>query len=345
VTLAALLILTAAVTLLCMVLTWWLSRPGAALRILDRPNERSLHTSPIPRTGGVAILTAGCVGLLVAHLIWGLERPVAWIAAGTLALGAISFVEDRNGVARRYRLLVHVAAACLLPLAGVGLDRLELGTWALSLPPILGWVLTLAGAVWMTNLYNFMDGMDGFAAGMTLIGFATLALLGWRGGSPGFTAVAAVVSAGAAGFLVWNFPPARIFMGDTGSAPLGYLAAGLSLWGSREGLFPLWAAVLLFSPFIVDATVTLLRRALHRERIWEAHRSHYYQRLVRAGWGHRKTVLRAYLLMLACAAGALEGGRMTPWEQLWLLGSWGLIYLLLAYRSELLIREARDSRL
>jgi UDP-N-acetylmuramyl pentapeptide phosphotransferase/UDP-N-acetylglucosamine-1-phosphate transferase len=126
--------------------------------------------------------------------------------------------------------------------------------------------------------------------------------------------------------LVHNFPPAKIFLGDTGSTTLGFLAAACSLWGAKDGLFPFWVALLVFSPFIVDATVTLLRRLLRGEKVWEAHRSHYYQRLVLLGWGHRRTVLTEYALMLACAGSALLAVRLPPVGQISLAMAWGLIY-------------------
>jgi UDP-N-acetylmuramyl pentapeptide phosphotransferase/UDP-N-acetylglucosamine-1-phosphate transferase len=190
--------------------------------------------------------------------------------------------------------------------------------------------LALTGlyVVWSINLYNFMDGMDGFAGGMAVFGFGALAVLGWQGGDPTFAAAAAITAAAAGGFLTSNFPPARIFLGDTGSSTLGLLAAGLSLLGVQRGLFPLWVAWLAFSPFIVDATWTLLRRLGRGERLWEAHRSHHYQRLVLAGWGHRKTLLRSYVLMAACAATAVAAARMPPAEQTWLVVQWAAIYLL-----------------
>jgi UDP-N-acetylmuramyl pentapeptide phosphotransferase/UDP-N-acetylglucosamine-1-phosphate transferase len=181
----------------------------------------------------------------------------------------------------------------------------------------------------MINLYNFMDGMDGFAGGMTLIGFSTLAWLGRADAT--FTDVCLIVAAASAGFLIHNFPPAKIFMGDTGSTALGFLTAACTLWGSKANLFPLWIAILVFSPFIVDATVTLLRRLLRGEKVWQAHRSHYYQRLVLLGWGHRKTVLAEYVLMLACAGSAVLAMELPPAGQTWLLVIWVFIYSLLIW--------------
>jgi len=193
-------------------------------------------------------------------------------------------------------------------------------------PVGVGLVLTVLYVVWVTNLYNFMDGMDGFAGGMAAFGFGTLGLLGLVSGDGYFAAICWAIAAAAGGFLIWNFPPARIFMGDTGASVLGLMAAALSLWGDRLGLFPLWIAILVFSPFIVDATVTLIRRVARRERIWEAHRSHHYQRLVRLGWGHRKTVLVEYLLMAGCSITAIVLLKASPTVQ-WLgLFAWGFVY-------------------
>jgi len=182
---------------------------------------------------------------------------------------------------------------------------------------------------WAINLYNFMDGMDGFAGGMAVIGFSTLAWLG-RVDEP-FMNVCLIVAAANAGFLIHNFPPAKIFMGDTGSTALGFLVAACSLWGSKSGLFPFWVAILVFSPFIVDATATLLRRLLRGERVWEAHRTHYYQRLVLLGWGHRRTVLAEYGLMLACAGSAVVAVHLPPAGQWVLIVGWIVIYSFLMW--------------
>ena len=184
----------------------------------------------------------------------------------------------------------------------------------------------------MINLYNFMDGMDGFAGGMAVSGFGAFAILGWMAGHDAFMAINLVISAAAAGFLIFNFPPARIFMGDIGSSVLGLLAASLSLWGARDGVFPFWIAVLVFSPFIVDATVTLIRRLLRREKIWQAHKTHYYQTLVQAGWGHRKTVLLEYAIMLGCGVTALWGVRAPEKLQAAILAGWTLFYFLFFFR-------------
>jgi len=283
---------------------FWLAR-SPRWRLLDHPNARSLHQLPIPRTGGFAVLSGlvvGSMGLALFVAEW--PQLLKILPFGLLPLAAISWLDDRQGVAAWQRLAVHGAVAISLIVAGLSIPGVGL------LPAWVTMSLTGLFVVWMINLYNFMDGMDGFAGGMAVIGFTTLAWLGRA--DVGFVAVSLIIAAASAGFLVSNFPPAQLFLGDTGSTTLGFLAAALSLWGSQADLFPFWAALWVFSPFIVDATVTLLRRLARGERIWEGHRSHYYQRLVLLGWGHRGTVLAEYALMLICAGSAVLAVQWWP---------------------------------
>jgi UDP-N-acetylmuramyl pentapeptide phosphotransferase/UDP-N-acetylglucosamine-1-phosphate transferase len=306
------------------------TRSASRLHILDHPNDRSLHQHPIPRTGGLAMLGADLTGMVLVGLaVPDTHASLAILLLGLIPLAVVSFLDDRYGMPVRWRLLVHVWASASLVFAGYAPNPLELPVFALPLPVWIISFITLLFTVWMINLYNFMDGMDGFAGGMAVIGFATLAWLGRT--DAGFVAVCLTVAAASAGFLVHNFPPAKIFLGDTGSTTLGFLAAACSLWGSKAGLFPFWVAILVFSPFIVDATVTLLRRLLRGEKVWEAHRTHYYQRLVLLGWGHRRTVLAEYVLMLACAGSALLAVRLPPVSQVALAVGWILIYGLLMW--------------
>lgn len=323
---------------------WLAAQGGSVLGRLDHPNARSLHTRPVPRTGGLGVL----LGLLSAWLVVALggagAGALGWIALAGVLVGTVAFVDDLGHLPPWTRLLVHFAAAALLVVGGLGLGRLDLPGFALGLPSMASIALTLLFAVWMTNLYNFMDGMDGFAGGMSIFGFGALAVLGWLGGAHGYAAAAFSVAMAAAGFLAVNFPPARIFLGDIGSSTLGLLAAGFSLWGAERGLFPLWTAVLAFSPFVVDATWTLLTRLVRGERVWEAHRSHHYQRLVLAGWSHRKTLLRAYLVMAAAASCAVASPRLVAEEQWMLLAAWAIIYGLIHYRVRLVERLAVSER-
>ena len=314
--------------LLAFAIAFWfgqyLVKSSSFLSIFDYPNSRSLHRQPIPRTGGLAILGGFFLGSLctsAVYFLWGA------VLVGLLPLAVVSLLDDYRSIAARWRILTHLLAAVSPLVAGLAPDRLELPGFAWLLPSWLAIVLALLFIVWMINLYNFMDGMDGFAGGMAVIGFATLAWLGRA--DPGFVAFCLTVAAASAGFLMHNFPPAKIFLGDAGSTTLGFLAAACSLWGSRIELFPFWVALLIFSPFIVDATVTLLRRLLHGEKVWEAHRSHYYQRLVLLGWGHRRTVLAEYTLMLACGGSALLAVRLPAAGQTALAIVWVWIYGLL----------------
>jgi UDP-N-acetylmuramyl pentapeptide phosphotransferase/UDP-N-acetylglucosamine-1-phosphate transferase len=323
---------------------WLAARPHSVAGLLDRPNERSLHQTPVPRSGGLAVLL-GLGSAWAAIAVLGLGAPeLAWLSAAVIPVAAVSLLDDFGHVSRRLRFAVHAGAALILILGGLAWPALAVpgAVWPMSAP--VSWVLSLLLVVWMANLYNFMDGMDGFAGGMALFGFGALALLGWQGGDLAFALSAGCVAAAACGFLVGNFPPARIFLGDVGSSALGLLAAGLSLWGTRLGLFPLWVAGLAFSPFIVDATWTLLARLARGERVWEAHRSHHYQRLVLAGWGHRKTVLRAYLLMAGAAACAVAAPRLATQEQWTLIAAWAGIYGLVHWRVDLAERTAAAGR-
>ncbi|HEX8709851.1 MAG TPA: glycosyltransferase family 4 protein [Pyrinomonadaceae bacterium] len=316
-------------------LTGRLSSPASRLRLLDHPNERSLHGAPVPRTGGLAILASLALGVLLAAG-WAYLRGAApaldarrslWIVGMLLPVAAVSLWNDWLELPAGLRLAVHgLAAAGVVLGAGLTIEQLRvpsINTWR------LGWLavpLTILCLVWMTNLYNFMDGMDGFAGGMAAVGFSFLGYLGWRGGDS-FIATLSLLTVGAtSGFLLYNRPPARIFMGDVGSTLLGFLAGALAVLGVHQGLFELWVPVLIFSPFIVDASVTLCRRLLKGERVWQAHRQHYYQRMVLLGWSHRKTVLAEYCLMLASGSSAVIYPKLSEGGRLSLLIAWLLVY-------------------
>jgi len=268
----------------------WMLGPHGLKLPLDKPNERSLHETPVPRTGGLVIMVA----VLAAAVALG----APWITlVCVLGLAVVSFVDDRSGLPARVRFLAQVVAAALW-----------LG-FALPDAPLWLQAVLLLAVVWVTNLYNFMDGMDGLAGGMAVFGFGGYALAYWAGGLTQPALFSASIALAALAFLRFNFHPARMFMGDVGSIPLGFLAAVIGVEGWRADAWPVWFPVAVFSPFIFDATVTLLRRAIRGERVWQAHRSHYYQRLVQLGWGHRNTALAEYGLMAACVAVALAAQR------------------------------------
>lgn len=322
-------------------LTFRFCSPASIFYMLDHPNDRSLHDRPVPRGGGLAILAA----LLVCGLVTVMFQPVpglVGIVLGMLVVAGVSFLDDRHSVPPFYRFVAHTVAAAVIVYGGFFIQRLEIPGAGWHWSYIVGAMFSVLFIVWMTNLYNFMDGMDGFAGGMAVIGFSVFALLGWQVGNVLFMLLSLVTAAAAGGFLLFNFPPARIFMGDVGSSTLGLLAGTFSLWGARDGIFQFWIAVLVFLPFIADSTVTLVRRFLRREKLWQAHKTHFYQQLVQAGWGHRKTVLLEYAVMLGCGISAIWGVHSAALMQIAIFVSWSLFYLLFFFWvSRLIVQNGR----
>lgn len=257
---------------------------------IDHPNERSLHLDPTPRSGGLAVI-AGIVAASAIAGIWHEKTPVAAVALAAMLAG-VSLADDRAGLPITIRLGTHLLAAGVF--AAHVTDSVAPWWWMLAA------VIAITA---ITNFYNFMDGANGLAGGMAISGFVSYGLAALPS-APGMATVCFSVAAAAAGFLCFNLR-GRIFMGDGGSVPLGFLAATIGLEGWVRGIWPVWFPLLVFAPFLVDAVVTLLRRMARGERFWLAHREHYYQRLVRSGWSHLRLVSLEYPMMLACAAGAL----------------------------------------
>lgn len=309
-------------------LAWILTRARGRWLVLDIPNDRSLHMHPTPRTGGIAMLAGGGAGAVMAwQQGYALADSATTIALLMLAL--VALVDDWRKLGPGVRLSVHVVVV-----AGFLHSN-----WPFDLPLFL-FAIILLFLVWMINLYNFMDGMDGFAAGMAIIGFGAYALLAWQAGQMELALGCAVIMAAAAGFLLLNFPPARLFMGDSGSTVLGLLAGGVILQAHIEAVLPFWLGLLVFSPFVVDASITLTTRVLRGERFWMPHKNHYYQRVVLLGWGHRRTVLAEYGLMLACSGTAITAAGMAVNAQILIIVAWSVIYAVLMR----LIRQAERSK-
>jgi Fuc2NAc and GlcNAc transferase len=258
--------------------------------ILDFPNERSSHDVPTPSGGGMGIILT-FVGLAGAFLALGgqLRVGTALALGAVLSLAIVGWVDDRTGVSVPARLLLHVAAGmALVPLAVAGMGSLA----AVALIAAF-WVFAAVSAI---NVINFMDGIDGLIGSQVLLFGVHLAVL-----SPGGTESRVwglMLAATCAGFLLWNWPPARIFMGDAGSGALGLAAVAGGLLLVRPFEVSPFVAFLPLYPLFLDAATTLARRVLRGERIWQAHRSHLYQRLANGQWGH----LRVTLLYAAAAA-------------------------------------------
>lgn len=304
----------------------WLARSRAARLALDEPNARSLHTTPVPRTGGIGLLLGVAAGWawVTPHLPW-----LFW--AALLLLIGVSLLDDVRGLSAVVRLATHLFAAMLM---------------ASALPALHESLLLFAVAVlaigWMCNLYNFMDGSDGLAGGMAVCGFLIYAVAAWLSGSVQFALLNLAVAAAAGGFLLHNFHPARIFLGDAGAVPLGFLAASFGIIGWLQHDWTWWFPLLVFSPFIVDASVTLARRLLSGARVWEAHRDHYYQRLVQMGLGHRGTALAEYTLMVTCGFVALWAVSLGEHLRLAVLTTSGIFYAGLIVVIERRWREWRQ---
>jgi UDP-N-acetylmuramyl pentapeptide phosphotransferase/UDP-N-acetylglucosamine-1-phosphate transferase len=303
-------------------------RSSWARHLIDHPNERSLHSVPTLRLGGLGV-AAGALPLVA---LAG-SAPLAAIAACAAFLAIVSLIDDVRSLPIEVRLPAHIVAAIVAVLAfaapvGGG------NSWG-----AVEGALVVVAIAWMANLFNFMDGSDGLAGGMAVIGFAAFAIAAADAGSMPLALAATAISSAALGFLLHNFPPARVFLGDSGSIPLGFLAGALGAWGALLGAWPAWFPVLVFSPFIVDATLTLMRRLIAGERIWRAHRSHCYQRLVLAGWSRRRLAVAAYALMAAVGASALAARGEGAQVQCAIILVWVAIYASLLVAVERRTRE------
>jgi UDP-N-acetylmuramyl pentapeptide phosphotransferase/UDP-N-acetylglucosamine-1-phosphate transferase len=302
-------------TFVIAVILSWLAT-GAVLRqlrrraILDRPNERSLHATPTPRGGGIAILAALLPAWCGIALFGYSDASSLAVAVAVLILAALSWRDDVRDLSPAIRLLVQALAvfAGLAFLPGAGTVFQDL------LPAWLDRVVCALLWLWFVNAFNFMDGIDGIAGteaaaigfGIALLALFHLDVVGLDTGMLGAAAAGAAL-----GFLGWNWQPAKLFMGDVGSVPLGYLLGWLLLNLAAAGY---WApALILPLYFLADASWTLLRRLARGEKIWQPHRRHFYQRAVQAGRSHQAVVLRvlaADLVLIGAALWAAEGAEL-----------------------------------
>ena len=278
-------------------MSWWatglIRRYALRKELIDVPNERSSHTQPTPRGGGLAIVLVTLCGLLTYGLLFFVEYRllILFYAFGVGLIATVSWFDDLQTLPNRVRFAVHSLAAIL---AIIGL-----GYWdELSVPLLgqvhLGWVglpITFLWIVGLTNAYNFMDGIDGIAGGQAVVAGLGWIILGRMMDLPLVAALGVLLAATSLGFLFHNWPPARIFMGDVGSAFLGFSFACLAIAGtSREPSLAI-AGVLLVWPFVFDTLFTFFRRLKNRENVFAAHRSHLYQRLVISGYSHQTVTL------------------------------------------------------
>ncbi|GAA0402987.1 glycosyltransferase family 4 protein [Pseudomonas veronii subsp. inensis] len=286
-------ILTGGISLL---LTSALRRYALAKSLIDVPNARSSHTVPTPRGGGVAIVVSFLFLLPVLAISSLLSWSFTWGLLGAGAgIAVLGFLDDHGHIAARWRLLGHFSAS----------------VWALfwigGAPPLsvmgttfdMGWVgivLVMLYLVWMLNLYNFMDGIDGLASLEAIFVCLSAALIYALMGFSALAWAPLLLSFAVAGFLYWNFPPAKIFMGDAGSGFLGVTLGIFSLQAAWASPSLIWVWVILMGVFIVDATFTLIRRLVRGDKVYEAHRSHAYQYASRKYGRHLPVTLAVALV-------------------------------------------------
>lgn len=292
-------------------------RTSVALALLDRPNHRSSHSAPTPRLGGVGLAVVLLVGLstiaMTSMATAGQARGLWVLVTIGAVVAVVSLLDDISSVTVMLRLTVHLLAGLALVMLIGSLRLIEMGPLGtIALPAVGGAAVTVLWIAWFINAFNFMDGSDGIAGVQAGIAAISWVVFGLQLDNAALQACGVVLLGSVCGFLFHNWSPARIFMGDAGSALLGFLLATVPwVLGGQAMWIP---AVLVLWPFLFDTVVTLAWRASRGERIWEAHRSHLYQRLIRGGWSHRAvaTLYGALACVGLLAALSLTGARTVP---------------------------------
>ncbi len=301
-----LLIACAVVAVLTWAATWAVLRGLIRFRVYDTPNPRSSHAEPTPRGGGLALIAVLLLSWLAAAA-WLEAAPagfsLALVAAGLLA--AVSWIDDLKRLSVTLRLAVQVGAVILGLIAMDGAGPVFQG----FLPPVLDRIAAGVLWLWFVNLFNFMDGIDGISGVEAICIVLGLVLIAWlHAWPPEAAAFPALLAAATLGFLVRNWAPAKVFLGDVGSVPLGYLLGWLLLLTAAEGQ---WAAALILPLYyLADATVTLIKRGARGAKVWQAHKEHFYQRAVQGGWSHAQVSVRVLvcnIFLIGCAALAALG--------------------------------------
>ncbi len=285
--------------------------------LLDIPNDRSSHSEPTPRGGGLVIVAVSLVGYAAIAIFFDAPFSVGYFL-GAIMIASVSWLDDLYSLPFWARLIAHITAAIILVI-DAGFWRaifVPLISVDIQLGPAVGIALTIAWVVWLVNAYNFMDGIDGIAALQSVIACVAWAVILYKLDLQGGFLFASVLACSSAGFLIHNWQPARIFMGDVGSAFIGFTLAAMPIV-SRKGtidelpVLPV-IAVLAVWFFVFDTAFTLVKRILQRERVWQAHRRHLYQRLVIAGWQHSTVSLiygsAAAILSLTVCLSVVTGG-------------------------------------
>ncbi len=295
----------AAAAALAWAATWAVLRSLVRFEVYDRPNPRSSHARPKARGGGLALIPVVLFAWIAAASWLGAAAPGFWLALAAAGLAVVSWLDDLKGLPAGLRLAVQALAVAL----GLAAMEGEGAVFQGLLPPLLDRVAAGLLWLWFVNLFNFMDGIDGLSGveasslglGLVLVGV----LAGWPDAS---VALPALLAAATLGFLVWNWAPAKLFLGDVGSVALGYLLGWLLLGAAVNGDWA--AAVILPLYYLADATITLVKRGARGAKVWRAHREHFYQRAVQGGSSHGQvaTQVLAYNAVLIVFAGAAALG-------------------------------------
>ena len=284
------LLLIALLLIVSYLLTWLIKNFSTKNRILDIPNERSSHLLPTPRGGGLAIIIAWYIGITSLFFFGEVSRNLYFALLSGILLAVISLLDDVFDIRPVIRLSVQTITVIIAFILLKGIHTVYIGDNDLF-PMIILYTITIVGMVWFINLYNFLDGIDGYASFEAItIGLALYFITG--------QSINLILIAAVSGFLIWNWPKARIFMGDVGSTQLGFVIVVLGVYFHNEHKLSIICWLILLAPFWFDATLTLYRRWRNNEKLSQAHRKHIYQRLVQSGFSHLKVDIFLSLINL-----------------------------------------------
>jgi Fuc2NAc and GlcNAc transferase len=282
------LLLASSLLLLSFALTWVIMRFSLKRNILDIPNERSSHTNPTPRGGGLAVVISWYIGITFSFFAGCLNRNLYFALLCGILLAIISLIDDLYDIKPYIRLIAQTSAAIISLIFLNGIQPIIL--FGINIfPSIILDVIMVVGMVWFINLYNFLDGIDGYASVEAIM--MSFALYLFAGENITLILIASVL-----GFLIWNWPKAKIFMGDVGSTQLGFILVVLGIYLHNEHRLSIIYWLILAAPFWFDATLTLFRRYRNNEKLSIAHRKHMYQRLVQSGFSHLQVDILLILL-------------------------------------------------
>lgn len=319
----------ATVFLISILLTGLTRQLAIRKNILDIPNERSSHHIPTPRGGGIAIVVMFTLSLLMLGMAGWIASNLLWaLVGGGFLIALLGYADDVYSVPTRIRIILHFLAAIWAVHCLGGFSHLDFGTWTITLHT-KGSLLAIIGIVWCINLYNFMDGIDGLAGseGLFVAVASGMALCFSQDYHSAF--ILWLLAAAIAGFVVWNWPPAKIFLGDVGSGFLGYQFAVLGVYTANQGTLPINCWLILLAVFLCDATFTVIHRMMQGKRWYTAHKEHAYQHLLSCGASHKQITLSITLINLVLLLPLVLAAFFWPLRSFWLMaGSVMLLWIL-----------------